>query len=58
MQRAEAQGTDPDDELRAAVSQTVLEGVLTGYQLSAQDGADTNQGQLSKRPRMNGSHDP
>ncbi|KAF8557422.1 ankyrin [Imleria badia] len=59
MQRAEAQGTDPDEELRAAVSRTVLEGVLTGYELSTQDGTDTNpQDQLSKRPRMNGFHDP
>ncbi|KAF8440536.1 ankyrin repeat-containing domain protein [Boletus edulis BED1] len=59
MQRAEAQGTDPDQELRAAVSQTVLDGVLTGYELSTQDGADTNtQEQLSKRSRMNGFHDP
>ncbi|KAI9568262.1 hypothetical protein HD554DRAFT_2022549 [Boletus coccyginus] len=59
MQRAEAQGTDPDEELRAAVSRTVLEGVLTGYELSTQDGADTNlEDQFSKRPRMNGFHDP
>lgn len=59
MQRAEAQGTDPDEELRAAVSRTVLEGVLTGYELSTQEGADTSlEDQLSKRPRMNGFHDP
>ena len=59
MQRAEAQGTDPDEELRTAVSRTVLEGVLTGYELSTQDGTDANlEDQLSKRPRMNGFHDP
>lgn len=59
MQRAEAEGTNPDDELRAAVSRTVLEGVLTGYDLSTQDGAGTSdpQDQQSKRPRMNGFHD-
>ena len=59
MQRAEAQGTDPDEQLRAVVTQTVLEGVLTGYHLSTQDGADTDsQDQSSKRPRMNGFHEP
>lgn len=58
MQRAEAEGTDPDEELRAAVSRTVLEGVFTGYELSTQDSADAPQDQTSKRPRMNGFHDP
>lgn len=58
MQRAEAEGTDPDEELRAAVSRTVLEGVLTGYEWSTQDGADSLEDQNSKRPRMNGFHDP
>lgn len=60
MQRADAEGTDPDEELRAAVSRTVLEGVLAGYELSTQDGADTSnhEDQHSKRPRMNGFHDP
>ncbi|KAG8213402.1 hypothetical protein J3R82DRAFT_11902 [Butyriboletus roseoflavus] len=48
MQRAEAQGTDPDEQLRAVVSRTVLEGVATGYDLSTQD---TPQDQHSKRPR-------
>ncbi|KAH0832942.1 hypothetical protein J3R83DRAFT_11912 [Lanmaoa asiatica] len=60
MQRAEAEGTDPDEELRAAVSRTVLEGVFTGYELSTQDGTDTPnlEGQHPKRPRMNGFRDP
>lgn len=60
MQRAEAEGTNPDEELRAAVSRTVLEGVLTGYEWSTQerDDADSLEDQNSKRPRMNGSHDP
>ncbi|KAG6865729.1 hypothetical protein C0991_012375 [Blastosporella zonata] len=35
MRRAEAEGRDPDDELRAAVSRTVAEGVVAGYQLTA-----------------------
>jgi hypothetical protein len=57
MQRAEAEGTDPDEELRVAVSRTVLEGVLTGYELSTQDGTDNSNldNQNMKKPRTNGS---
>ncbi|KAG9314879.1 hypothetical protein JVU11DRAFT_3981 [Chiua virens] len=56
MQRAEAEGRDPDEELRGAVNRTVLEGVLAGYDLSNQDHTDSDtEDQLSKRPRMNGS---
>jgi hypothetical protein len=31
MQRAEAEGRDPDEELRQVVSRTVLEGVVSGF---------------------------
>jgi uncharacterized protein len=41
MQRAEAEGLDPDDELRHVVSRTVVEGVLTGYQMTEEDGGDS-----------------
>jgi len=34
MDRSEREGTDPDEELRAAVSRTVIEGVVTGFDLS------------------------
>ncbi|KAJ7707763.1 ankyrin repeat-containing domain protein [Mycena rosella] len=34
MQRAEAEGRDPEEELRQIVSRTVLEGVVTGYAMS------------------------
>ncbi|KAF9236732.1 hypothetical protein BU15DRAFT_49693 [Melanogaster broomeanus] len=56
MQRAEAEGTNPDEELRTAVSRTVLEGVLTGYEMSTQGGADDSNldDQNMKRPRTNG----
>lgn len=33
MERSEREGTDPDDELRAAVSRTVIGGVVTGFDL-------------------------
>ncbi|KZT22368.1 ankyrin [Neolentinus lepideus HHB14362 ss-1] len=33
MQRAEAEGRDPEEELRRVVGQTVLEGMATGYGL-------------------------
>jgi len=47
IERAEAEGRDPEDELRQVVSRTVLEGVVTGYTMSTEDSSD---------PR-NGSHD-
>lgn len=37
MQRAEAEGRDPDDEIRHIVSRTVVEGVLAGYQMAEGD---------------------
>ncbi|KAJ6619699.1 hypothetical protein B0H10DRAFT_2216539 [Mycena sp. CBHHK59/15] len=35
MQRAEAEGRDPEEELRQVVGRTVLEGMVAGYQMSA-----------------------
>ncbi|KAH7884508.1 ankyrin repeat-containing domain protein [Phlebopus sp. FC_14] len=58
MQRAEAEGTNPDEELRAAVSRTVLEGVLTGYEMSAQDEGSHPDEQTAKRSRTDGSENP
>jgi uncharacterized protein len=40
MSRAEADGRDPDDEIRQVVSRTVVEGVLSGYQMTERDGND------------------
>jgi len=34
MQRADAEGRDPETELREVVGRTVLEGVLTGYEMT------------------------
>ena len=34
MERSEREGTDPDEELRAAVGRTVMDGVVTGFDLS------------------------
>ncbi|KAJ6531740.1 ankyrin repeat-containing domain protein [Mycena capillaripes] len=34
MTRAEAEGRDPEEELRQVVSRTVLEGMVTGYAMS------------------------
>lgn len=60
MQRAEAEGRDPDAELREAVGRAVLQGVVTGYELgdAAQDTEDRWAGNGppeqngAKRPRM------
>lgn len=58
MERAEREGTDPDEELRAAVGRTVLEGVVTGYEMT-EDTDDRREGSPQpngvKRPRINGS---
>jgi len=54
MQRAEAEGRDPDDELRQAVGQTVLQGMATGYGMSTNDedrDGKTDDVNGLKRPR-------
>jgi len=58
MRRAEAEGRDPDAELREVVGRTVLEGVLTGYEMTtdgngnASDTQDTREnGNGAKRSR-------
>jgi uncharacterized protein len=43
MARAEREGTDPDRELRAAVSHTVMQGVVDGYQLGSEAGGDRRE---------------
>ncbi|KAF5371854.1 hypothetical protein D9615_009569 [Tricholomella constricta] len=52
MQRATAEGRDPDEELRQAVSRTVLEGVVAGFQMTEDD--DVPVESPAKRPRMDG----
>jgi hypothetical protein len=61
MQRAEAEGRDPEAELHAAVSRTVLAGMVQGYGMAedaaaAQEGArDTQVGDDgAKRRRTDG----
>jgi len=62
MRRAEAEGRDPDAELREVVGRTVLEGVLTGYEMTtdgngdAQDARENANG--AKRSRTDGGSDP
>jgi uncharacterized protein len=43
MRRAEAEGRDPEEELRQAVSRTVLSGVVAGYEMNAQAEADAQE---------------
>lgn len=55
MERAEREGTDPDEELRAAVGRTVLQGVVTGYEMT-EDTEDPREGPNDvKRSRLNGT---
>lgn len=56
MQRADAEGRDPDEELRQVVGRAVLAGVATGYGMStegagAREDEDTSD---AKRPRTDG----
>ncbi|KZT07626.1 ankyrin [Laetiporus sulphureus 93-53] len=55
MQRASAEGRDPEEELRQAVGRTVLEGMVTGYGMSieAEDSRrEDSNGTETKRSRM------
>ncbi|KAF8149848.1 ankyrin [Crassisporium funariophilum] len=59
MERAEAEGRDPDEELRQAVSRTVLQGVVTGFDMTtdidegqSRGGDSTHDDIPSKRSRM------
>lgn len=55
MERAEADGQDPEEQLRQLVSRTVLEGVVTGYEMSVDNesprGGDVQDSTPSKRSR-------
>ncbi|KAG1870599.1 ankyrin repeat-containing domain protein [Suillus subalutaceus] len=58
MQRSEADGRDPDEELRQVVGRTVLEGVIAGYEMTTDSDAAHNSEANSpngvKRPRTDG----
>jgi len=61
MGRAEAEGRDPDEELRQVVGRTVLEGVIVGYEMTADNEAtyhsESGSPNGAKRPRTDdGSH--
>ncbi|KAF8899936.1 ankyrin repeat-containing domain protein [Gymnopilus junonius] len=55
MQRAEAEGRDPEEELTRAVGRHVLEGVVTGYGMGTENdnarGNDSQSDTPAKRPR-------
>ncbi|CAK5268732.1 unnamed protein product [Mycena citricolor] len=51
MRRAEREGTDPDEELRRVVGQTVLEGMLEGYSMSEPSEENDRESSPNKRPR-------
>ncbi|KAI6117251.1 ankyrin repeat-containing domain protein [Pisolithus croceorrhizus] len=57
MRWAETDDTDPDEELRQAVSRAVLEGVLAGYEMSNQQGQSEQDSESFKRPRTEGDSD-
>jgi hypothetical protein len=60
MQRAEAEARDPEEELRQAVSRAVLEGVVTGYEMTRGGGngrghSEDNshgEGATAKKPKI------
>ncbi|KAG0705656.1 ankyrin repeat-containing domain protein [Suillus ampliporus] len=60
MQRAEADGQDPDEELRQVVGRTVLEGVITGYGMTTDSDAahhsEVGSPNGVKRPRTDGNN--
>jgi hypothetical protein len=60
MQRSEANGQDPDEELRQVVGRTVLEGVIAGYEMTTDSDAahhsEADSPNGVKRPRTDGSN--
>ncbi|KAF8896285.1 ankyrin repeat-containing domain protein [Infundibulicybe gibba] len=59
MQRAEAEGRDPEGELREVVGRTVLEGVVTGFEMTTDQNEprrETND-TPTKKPRIDGNVD-
>ena len=56
MQRAEAEGRDPDPELRVLVGRTVLEGVAAGYEMSVDPSERREEGDdVREREGLHGS---
>ncbi|KAG2107306.1 ankyrin repeat-containing domain protein [Suillus discolor] len=58
MQRSEADGRDPDEELRQVVGRIVFEGVAAGYDMTtdSSDAAHHSEANGVKRPRTDGSN--
>ncbi|KAG1804784.1 ankyrin repeat-containing domain protein [Suillus plorans] len=58
MQRSEADGRDPDEELRQVVGRIVFEGVVAGYDMTtdSSDAAHLSEANGVKRPRTDGSN--
>ena len=54
MERAEAEGRDPEEELRQVVGRTVLEGVITGYGMGTMNDGVNGDGGDAKRVRRDG----
>ena len=54
MERAEAEGRDPEEELRQVVGRTVLEGVITGYGMGTMNDGANGDGGDAKRVRRDG----
>jgi hypothetical protein len=52
IQCAEAEGRDPEEELRSVVSRTVLEGIFTGYEMTTTGDGPPND-TPAKRSRIN-----
>lgn len=58
MQRSEADGRDPDEELRQVVGRIVFEGVVAGYDMTtdSSDAAHHSEANGVKRSRTDGSN--
>lgn len=60
MRRAEAEGRDPDEELRQVVERTVLQGMVTGHGMSTlggerRDATEDGPTEGPKRSRTDGT---
>lgn len=55
MQRAEAEGRDPEAELREVVTRAVMQGMVTGYDMSADAQDAERRGDGNGRDEQDGT---
>lgn len=55
MERAEREGTDPEEELKKVVGDSLLASIRAGQGMSGQEGSSVSNNDTSKRARLDDS---